>query len=366
MAEQTARYEVIDSDGHVVEPDTLWREYAEPEFREHLDLPAGRVGAGDRDHARVSRHADRRCRDARQGDDAHWADAADGPSRGRRRRGRRWARPGGYDPNARLVDMDDEGIDVAVLYPTAMLTWVEEADVFGAACRAYNNWLRDYCSAGARPPVRRRRWCRCKTSTRRSTEMRRCVSELSCKAVMIRPAAYIGEREAQPSRLRPVLGRGRRARVPDRRAPVAARRHAELLPAARPRRRRDQPERRPRAAPGAHERDRPADGRRLLHARRHLRTAPGAAGRVPRGHRRVDRADAASASTTSSRSSAAATRRTLPSELFARQCMVSFDPDEVTLAFTAEHLGADKILWASDYPHPDAKIPGVVKELRTR
>ena len=56
-------------------------------------------------------------------------------------------RPGGYDPNARLVDMDDEGIDVAVLYPTAMLTWVEEADVFGAACRAYNNWLRDYCAA---------------------------------------------------------------------------------------------------------------------------------------------------------------------------------------------------------------------------
>ena len=56
-------------------------------------------------------------------------------------------------------------------------------------------------------------------------------------------------------------------------------------------------------------------------------------------------------------------QRTLPSELFARQCVISFDPDEVALAFTAEQLGADKILWASDYPHPDAKIPGVVKEL---
>ena len=56
-------------------------------------------------------------------------------------------------------------------------------------------------------------------------------------------------------------------------------------------------------------------------------------------------------------------QRSLPSELFERQCMISFDPDEVTLAFTAEHLGAGKILWASDYPHPDAKIPGVVKEL---
>jgi predicted TIM-barrel fold metal-dependent hydrolase len=54
---------------------------------------------------------------------------------------------------------------------------------------------------------------------------------------------------------------------------------------------------------------------------------------------------------------------TRPSEVFARQCMVSFDPDEVALAFTAEHLGAEHILWASDYPHPDAKIPGVVPEL---
>lgn len=54
----------------------------------------------------------------------------------------------------------------------------------------------------------------------------------------------------------------------------------------------------------------------------------------------------------------------LPSELFARQCVISFDPDEVTLACTAERLGPDKVLWASDYPHLDAKIPGVVEELR--
>ncbi|MFQ5665223.1 MAG: amidohydrolase family protein [Candidatus Binatia bacterium] len=55
-----------------------------------------------------------------------------------------------------------------------------------------------------------------------------------------------------------------------------------------------------------------------------------------------------------------------PSEYFRRQCYISFDPDESTLAFTAQHplVGADRIVWASDYPHPDAKIPGVVNELR--
>jgi predicted TIM-barrel fold metal-dependent hydrolase len=55
-----------------------------------------------------------------------------------------------------------------------------------------------------------------------------------------------------------------------------------------------------------------------------------------------------------------------PSEYFKRQCWISFDPDESTLRFTAESplCGADRIIWASDYPHPDAKIPGVVGELR--
>jgi predicted TIM-barrel fold metal-dependent hydrolase len=54
---------------------------------------------------------------------------------------------------------------------------------------------------------------------------------------------------------------------------------------------------------------------------------------------------------------------TPPSEVFRRQCWVSFDPDECALAFSAEVLGADRIMWASDYPHPDAKIEGVVEEL---
>ena len=54
-----------------------------------------------------------------------------------------------------------------------------------------------------------------------------------------------------------------------------------------------------------------------------------------------------------------------PSEYFKRQCWISFDTDESTLAFTANSplVGADRIIWASDYPHPDAKIPGVTDEL---
>ncbi|HEV3124182.1 MAG TPA: amidohydrolase family protein, partial [Candidatus Dormibacteraeota bacterium] len=54
-----------------------------------------------------------------------------------------------------------------------------------------------------------------------------------------------------------------------------------------------------------------------------------------------------------------------PSEYFRRQCWISFDADEEFIAATANSplCGADRIIWASDYPHPDAKFPGVVAEL---
>lgn len=54
-----------------------------------------------------------------------------------------------------------------------------------------------------------------------------------------------------------------------------------------------------------------------------------------------------------------------PSEYFRRQCWISFDPDESSLAFSANSplCGSERIIWASDYPHPDATFPGVIEEL---
>lgn len=54
-----------------------------------------------------------------------------------------------------------------------------------------------------------------------------------------------------------------------------------------------------------------------------------------------------------------------PSAIFRRQGWISFDADESTIGFTVNSplVGADRILWASDYPHPDAKIPGITHEL---
>ncbi len=52
-----------------------------------------------------------------------------------------------------------------------------------------------------------------------------------------------------------------------------------------------------------------------------------------------------------------------PSEYFKRQCWVSFEPEEWNLAACAEWLGTDRVIWASDYPHPEY-TPDVVKNLK--
>ncbi|PZO56946.1 MAG: hypothetical protein DCF15_07840 [Phormidesmis priestleyi] len=60
----------------------------------------------------------------------------------------RWEdqQPGGFQAAARLQDMDKEGVDIAMLYPTVGLryTGIKDSRLAAAVCRAYNNWLADY------------------------------------------------------------------------------------------------------------------------------------------------------------------------------------------------------------------------------
>jgi uncharacterized protein len=360
MARGNGSPEVIDSDGHVVEPDTVWKDYAEPAFREQLDKPGGGVQALGISRAYPDAAVARRLVDETDGEESWAADVGgetwDDESRFK------MDRPGGRDPGARLVDMDDEGIDRAVLYPTSMLTWVEEADLFGAACRAYNNWLRDYCAAAPDRlygvgvvPVQ--------DADAAITEMERCVHDLGFKAVMIRPAPYIDRKKLNH---------------PDYDRFWAAAASIGCPIGVHPSPHGDMPNscRLLGLSDGLAD---PSSGLALQQGitnafdlqmavayftlggilERHptLKVAflEGTGGWIVPMLERFDHQFKVFGSRDQS---------SLPSELFARQCVISFDPDEVALAFTAEHLGAEHILWASDYPHPDAKIPGVVKELQ--
>jgi predicted TIM-barrel fold metal-dependent hydrolase len=351
---------VIDADGHVIEPDIVWKEYAEPAFREQLDRPGGGVQALGIRRAYPDSDPDRLVDAAEEGES--WGESVGGESWDEASRAK-MGRPGGHDPAARLLDMDAEGIDAAVLYPTSMLTWVEDAPLFGAACRAYNNWLRDYCSAApdrlygvALVPLQ--------DVDAAIAEMRRCLEQLDFKAVMLRPAPYIDGKKLNHADYDPFWRAAAELSCPIGIHPSP---HGDMPNVCRLLG----------LAEGVTD---PMVGIALRQGltnaldlqtavayfvlggicERHpdLRVAflEGTGGWIVPMLERFDHQFEIFGSPD---------QRTLPSELFARQCVISFDPDESALAFTVERLGAERVIWASDYPHPDAKIPGVVAELES-
>ncbi len=129
-----ARPRVIDVDGHVFEPDDLWERYLPPAFHDRRP----RLVRDERGTTRYELEGNLIPNGTGPG---AWVPE-----------GIREAsvhREGAVDPNLRLVDMDTEGIDVAVLYGTASLGFwgIADPELADACCRAYDDWLADYCAA---------------------------------------------------------------------------------------------------------------------------------------------------------------------------------------------------------------------------
>jgi predicted TIM-barrel fold metal-dependent hydrolase len=49
------------------------------------------------------------------------------------------------------------------------------------------------------------------------------------------------------------------------------------------------------------------------------------------------------------------------SEYFARQCVISSEADDDLAATVVGAVGADHVMWASDFPHPDAVFPDAAR-----
>src|SRR4029077_15908302 len=104
------------------------------------------------------------------------------------------ARAGGFDPHARIPDMDAEGIDAAFLYPTLglFIACIEDDPELAAAdCRAYNRWLADYCKTyperlfgAAMLPMQ--------SIELAVEEMRYAATQLGFRAGFLRPNPYNG------------------------------------------------------------------------------------------------------------------------------------------------------------------------------
>ena len=382
MTTATGGLRYIDSDGHILEHPTAMPDYAPAEYRDriwHIETDAGGTEWLVYDRSRTPANLFALAGTAGMSDE----------DRERAMRGElRYTevRPAAWNAKPRLQDMDQDGIDMAVLYPTLMLGIQAHPDRDFAAvqCRAYNDWVSDHTQEGqgrlfaaaAAPPMPDADGVEAVVR-----EIRRVAGLPGIVSVFLRPNPSADWRPFNDPVYDPIWAAGQETGLP-----LAF--HPFLMP----------------DLPGA------AQGLKLNRARnpdgsyvslREMEKNPGALTNIYFTQAIANPVDVMTAVCYITSGGVCerfpGTRfvflegnggwlvpwlerldhharkfrwdvpwlEMLPSEYFRRQCWISFDPDEAMLAFTASSplCGADRIIWASDYPHPDAKFPGVTDEL---
>ena len=346
------QYNVIDADGHVLEPMDMWEKYIDPSFRERaprivIDTDGkerllvetqvlgsskgfGVIGAiGSRDT---------------EMDDGEMS-YADG-------------RPGGFDPHKRIPDMDLDGIDAAFLYPSVGLFAgaVKDPPLAAAMCRAYNRWLADYC----RPYPDRLfgiAMLPMQSIPLAIEEMRFARKELGMRGGFLRPNPYNDKmlhhpdyapfwREAEELDFSIGLHEGASGGMPQAGVDRFATRGAKHIV--------------------SHTVEMMLAAMSVIwegvcdrHPKVRIAFLESGGGWIAGWLDRMDRHFDDKGFNDSGLSMR-------PSELFQRNCWISFEPVERSLNVLADYIGPHKILWATDYPHPDGFFPGAPKMIADR
>jgi predicted TIM-barrel fold metal-dependent hydrolase len=176
-------YKVLDSDMHILEPADLWQRYIDKKFKQLAPL-------GTTDHVRDLRLI---------GPDGRgWGRPVDPPAGTlpppghifhKNQRLFRTHNERGWSAQVQLDAMAEEGIDLAILYPSRGLNVLSVPDLdraFAAAlARAYNDWLYEFCQtdptrlvgAGMISPF---------DIDDAIAETRRCVEQLGFRALFLR------------------------------------------------------------------------------------------------------------------------------------------------------------------------------------
>ena len=142
----------VDADGHILEPPTLWEDYIDPEFRDR----ALRIVL-DENGLEELQIGGRRSQMTRRGFPATLGamGAPDLPDMQKNpdRTYLTEAPYGTMDPAERLRVMDAEHIDVSILYTTIGLLWeaeVQDPALAQAYTKAYNRWITEFCADSPR------------------------------------------------------------------------------------------------------------------------------------------------------------------------------------------------------------------------
>jgi predicted TIM-barrel fold metal-dependent hydrolase len=344
-------YNVIDADGHILEPLNLWVDYMDPAFRDRAPrlerddngrerlLIGEKMLGGERGMAALGAVG------ARDGtvvvDDA--LEYNDG-------------RKGGFDPHARIPDMDLDGIDAAYLYPSIGLFAgsFEDPRLSAAICRAYNRWLADYCKPYpdrlfgiAMLPMQ--------DVDLAIAEMRFARHELGMPGIFLRPNPYNNKMVHHPDYERFWSA------VED--TDVAVGFH-EGGSSGMPQVGLDRFDTRGARHIVTHTMEMMMACLSMIwggvcdrHPKLRVGFLESGGGWIVPWLERMDRHYVDRGFNDSGLSKK-------PSEIFQQNCWISFEPVEGSIKVLADYIGAHKILWATDYPHPDGFFPGAPEMVR--
>src|ERR1700739_568115 len=131
---------VIDADGHILEPLNLWSDYIEPKYRDKAPKLIRDADGKQRLQVGEQLLGSKKGLGALGGVGARDGTVVDDAMEYEQ------GRKGGFDPHARIPDMDLDGIDAAFLYPSIGLFAgaVQDPALAAAVARASNRWLADY------------------------------------------------------------------------------------------------------------------------------------------------------------------------------------------------------------------------------
>src|ERR671914_2672230 len=336
---------VIDIDGHVREADDLWQRYLEEPFRARAPK-IEKVANGQLLFLLEGK------RHHRRPDESPFRVKEDGSPVNEHREL-------ATDPRERLQDMDRDGIERGLLFPSAALYLpsVEEEAYAAALCRAYNNWLYDYCGAdrarlmavGAIPV---------QDINAAVAETRRVVNELGFKAIFARPNPVKGRTLDDPY-YDPLYDTLQELGVPL----MVHEGSGAYLPTAGVDRFAGQ-------WFFTHTISHPFEqmlaslalickGTLERHPKLQVVFLETGAGWLPYWLWRMDEHYEILPFQVP-------WLKMKPSAYFRRQCFISFEADETGLGAIIEAVGADRVVFASDYPHWDATFPGVTDMIFNR
>jgi predicted TIM-barrel fold metal-dependent hydrolase len=335
---------IIDADGHILEPADMWEKYIDPAFRDRalrlVEHDGKEVVEMD---GKASQFFDVKILSmlgAMGKSTDELAAMAKLPYPG--------AAPfGSMEPKERLQQLDNEGISKAILYPSLGLTWeceVEDPALSMAYAQAYNRWICDFCSDTSGRLIAAAH-ISLADPARAAAELTRSV-EAGAKGAFLAPYTLTRIPHAHPDH--DVFW----ATAQELDVPVAIHPMAEH-PKIRTYQRFDGMSKAgwmqnalgmqgpQQAFYGLFQWglfDRFPNIKAIL-----LESGAGWIGAA------LDRMDTTYATSLGDN----VPLKEKPSDYFKRQCWISGDPDERALAHVVDYVGDDRFFWATDYPHFD-------------